>query len=212
MLFLLGTGVVSQWRGLPPRMISLDINQNDQKIKKSSPIVEVCITFATGTNTLQTHQTYLLQEATRLSVYLESPAAEFELRVDDLHKLLEMRSFEDDMISILPKHLVDQRWCREDLQLVHLIVLLEVEKLLVQLTSRGMESRLDLMLVEQDAHIGIGRISLLLPPSQLFITHCFTIECARMTYGSVLRFACLDKERRCSVSTERLIQIKKRLS
>lgn len=110
------------------------------------------------------------------------------------------------MISVLPKHLVDEGWCRVDLKVGLFVVLFEVEELLVEGVDVTKESRLYLVFVEQHTHLCIRRIVELLSVGELTCFESGIILCTGCNERRMLRITRLQDNRTRRILGDELMQ------
>ncbi len=120
--------------------------------------------------------------------------------------MLESGAFQDDVVSILPKHLVDQRRSGVNLDIFQLILFFEIEELLMQEIDLGKHRLFDFIFVQDHTQLCERRIIIFFPEDIIHFIEGFLIQFAGIANAIMIRIETLHDKMFCLMFHERLIQ------
>jgi hypothetical protein len=116
-----------------------------------------------------------LYDTFRHPIHFKSFFDEVEFGKHNIHKGLYLWSFQDDVVSIFAKHLVDQWRSRINLYIMESIFFFEIQKIFVQSIDFGKQTFFDLIFVQNHTQLSKRRIAIRLSKDiVLFIKLLFT--------------------------------------
>lgn len=135
---------------------------------------------------------YRLKYIFRFPVHFESFLSNLQFGSGNIHKLPELRSLKDDMISVLAEHFVHQRRRGVYFEISLLIVLFEIEQFLIEGVYMREEPCFYFMFVEKHAYFCIGGIIELFSVCEFVLLVSCMISGAGSQQGRMFGIVCLN--------------------